>query len=422
MAPPDPVNHEGEIVPESKGPQIASTDDGPPEWAKQKPIPPATPDSIDDDLAGLADKFEQETQGKLEQPPTEEAEPEPETPKQETASPDEEAQIEEQLKAYNGKPPKQLREAHKAALRRENALKTESKQLQEKLSTLEARLKEMESGASAPEPILRQIEEATKKIEAYEERIRVMDYTQSEDFVNRFQAPLQKSYEKAYADVEMMIVSTDQGDRKATPDDFNKVLRAPDPQTAGRIAHELFGQYGAAEVMQHRREIVALERGRREAIAKANEDSKNFYERQQQTALQQRTNAVKNFQKARQSALEGKYKPLLGLREGDKEGNEMLQSYHGKFEQLLTNSENLDESSRVNLAAEMHAMAAAFPRELRDNRVLREENAALKKQLEAFRQSEPRGGTRTDTSIKTKPADPMEAALQGIGNLPKYTR
>lgn len=424
VAPPDPVNHEGKIVPENKGPEVANFEEGPPEWAKQTPVRPATPDSIDDDLAELAGKFEEQNQPKTQEALNEE-EPTPtneDTAKEEFVSADEDAQIEEQLKAYNGKPPKQLREAHKAALKRENALKAEAKQIQEKLATAEARLKEIESGATAPEPVLRQIEEVNKKLEEKEARLRILDYTQSEEFVSTYQQPLQKAYEKAYAEVEMMVVSTDQGDRKASPDDFKKVLMAPDPQTAGRLAHELFGQYGAQEVMQHRREIIALERGRREAISKANEESKQFYDRQQQTALQQRTNAVKNFQKVRQSTLEGRYKPLLGLRDNDKEGNEMVQNYLGKFEQLLTNGDDLDESSRVNLAAEMHAMAAAFPRELRDNRTLRDENAALKKQLEAFQKSEPRGGTRSDTSIKTKPADPMEAALNGIASLPKYTR
>lgn len=424
VTPPEPVNHEGKIVPENKGPEVANFEEGPPEWAKQVPVSPATPESIDDDLAELAGKFEEQSQPKTREPLHEE-EPKQtneETPSEETASPDEEAQIEEQLKTYNGKPPKQLREAHRAALRRENALKAEAKQIQEKLATAEARLKEIESGATAPEPILRQIEEANKKLEEKEARIRILDYTQSDDFVNTYQQPLQKAYEKAYAEVEMMVVSTEQGDRKASPDDFKKVLMAPDPQTAGRLAHELFGQYGAQEVMQHRRGIIELERNRREAIAKANEESKQFYDRQQQTALQQRTNAVKNFQKARQSTLEGRYKPLLGLRDNDKEGNEMVQNYLGKFEQLLTNESNLDETTRVNLAAEMHAMAAAFPRELRDNRTLREENASLKKQLEAFQKSEPKGGTRSDSTVKTKPADPMEAALSGIASLPRYTR
>lgn len=326
--------------------------------------------------------------------------------------------IAKELESF-GKGPKPLRKAFEAARKREAKLMQERAQLAAKLKEHETNLEAYKTGAEASEAHKAKFAEYEKAIAEREEQIRILDYTKSGEFGEKYQAPLVKAWETALADVERMeIVDESTGTtRKPTDADLKKLIWTDNPAKAGEMAEQLFGKWGAQEAMNHRRTIRNLDAARQQALQNAATESKALLERRTAETTQQRQQAFAKFNKAKQEILTGKFKELLGEVEGDDEGNNILRSNLSKFEKLI--DANGDPESQIKAAAELHVMAAKLPVALRDIKRLRAELADAQKQLKGFQKSTPRGGERsTNGQFKNADQSPMEAALAGIDALP----
>lgn len=335
---------------------------------------------------------------------------EPETP----ATDDEIAQ---KVKSF-GKGPEKLRQAFQASLKRESEWIREKSELKAKLKEHETNLQAFKTGAEASEAHKAKVAELERIAAEREERIRILDYTKSGEFSEKYQKPLEKALNNAYSDIAKMEVQMEDGQvRRATEDDFQALVKIENPAKAGEMAERLFGKYGASEAMSHRRVVKELFQARREAIDNAATESKAIMERQSAEAVQRQQQTLARFGKEKLSILNGQFKPLLGEREGDDEGNNMLRQNLSRFEQLISGG-NTDPEAQVKIAAEIHVMASALPRALRDIKNLKAELAAAQKQLKGYGRSEPRGGERTTTGpLKTRNESPMEAAFAGIDAL-----
>jgi hypothetical protein len=378
------------------------------------------PESVWDDLDKLATLDRNGTEEKpvaAPEPakPEEQAKVEPDKaapePPDDTAV---EADLEKQVQAF--KTLKEVRTAHKEALKRERAWKQEQETLAKKIADAEARAK-----AFDPEAIKAtsaELETVKKRAAELESQVKVLDYTKSGEFHERHVRPLAKALESAYADLNEMTVAQEDGTtRKATDADFKRLLSLP-AQEAGEQAEKLFGKFAAGELMAHRRTVVQLERAKREAVENASKASEES--RQRQTVEQaQKAEKLQGLFKQRTGELEEKFPALFKPRDGDTEGNQLLAKGHQMVQQL--EAEDLTDDARVQLAAEIRYRAASYGRLYLDlqrmQKALDEANGKLKR----FESSSPDRGDGSKNGVP-EPSDPWEKAHRGLEALAKPMR
>lgn len=303
---------------------------------------------------------------------------------------------------------KEVRAAHKEALKRERAWSREKTELAAKLSDYETRIKNGDTEHSKALAV--ELESAKKRTEELEARVRTLDYTQSSEFHEKYAKPVAKALESAYADLnEMSVLDEDGNRRKATEADFKSLVGLPLEQAHAR-AKQLFGDL-ATEVLAHRRVVRQLEIAKREALANAEKSSEESRQRQANEQLQ-RSKAVQEAFKQRAGELEAKFPQLFKTREGDQEGNELLEKGHGLIR--LLEDPSLADEDRVKLATEVKYRAAGYGRLLRDYRKLQAQLAEIEKRARGQERSEPREGNAAPNGVPSEPADPMSKAFKSM--------
>lgn len=326
-----------------------------------------------------------------------------------------EADLEKQVQAF--KTLKEVRTAHKEALKRERAWKTEQEALNKRIAESETRLKEF--NPDVIQATTKELEAARKRAEELEAQVRVLDYTKSGEFHERHVKPLAKALEAAYADLGEMSVSLEDGtSRKASEADFKKLLSMP-AQEAGEMAERLFGKFAGGELMSHRRAVLGLERAKREAVENASKASEEARVREtlEQT---QRVEKAQAMLKTRHAELESKFPELFKPREGDEEGNQLLSKGREMVKQL--EASHLTDAERINLAAEIQYRAASFGRLFRDNRVLRQRLDEANAKLKSFEKSAPDRGDGSRNGAAVESSDPWEKAGRQLESLAKPMR
>jgi hypothetical protein len=153
------------------------------------------------------------------------------------------------------------------------------------------------------------------------------------------------------------------------------------------IAKQLFGDAWHIAV-DGRKEIRGLMEQEQEATEQW---GKTVAERESQ-----RTAQATQFEQARMSmwaqatdAYAKKRPELFSPRDGDKEGNELLQKGEQFANSVFGGNEGMQLPAIVMRDARAHKWLSAFPRLSRDLQKERAVNAELKKQIESLRQSSP---------------------------------
>jgi hypothetical protein len=402
LPPPDPVRHDGPHYKEPPGGKEETHE----EEVERAAAEDASDDSpgddnrsngLSEDVKNDLDSFLDKEEGK-EAPKAKKEGPEPAN----TDDIDKEAE-QEQAKLAT---PKALREAHKAQLRARREAEGKLKSIEAKLADMEAKHKELE--ASAP---LRANEEWEKQRAAYEEKLRIADYTSSEEFQKQFYQPLQDSLATAYGEVVGVPVNLPDGSqRAATQDDFNGLLRMSTFE-ATKAAQETFGVY-ANEVLARRREVLGASKKMEEAKKNAGEMSKKAMEAQQINAAKQRDGAMKLYRQEREKRA-SKYAAFFQAKEGDDEGNELLKKGFSLVDEIVNGMPNASDAERLEKISDMHLRAAGFTRLARDNKSLRSKLSELEEKLKGYEASEPRAGSDRgrEAGEPTGEEDSLEARL-----------
>ena len=178
----------------------------------------------------------------------------------------------------------------KAPKNLKNAYFKTRRELQEKLTANENRLKELESkssGSPADVKRIKELEERSAKLEKdleeREQRILQTDYRSSKEFREKYELKGQRAYKQAIDDVKRLKVKqTDESGtetlRPATEEDF-AALRSLPPFEQDQKINEMFGT-SAWRVSNHMRSLENLEQEANEALAsaktKAEESRRNF--------------------------------------------------------------------------------------------------------------------------------------------------
>lgn len=319
------------------------------------------------------------------------------TEKEETPTEDDE--LEKEVQELG--PLKAVRKAHKEKLKENRALKKDLETQAKSLSELEEKLKSLESGNG-------QSKELEERLKQYEEKIKILDYTQSEEFSEAHVKPLTKALENAYSEVEeLVVIEGEDQTRKATKEDFLRLVNK-DPVEARKEANLKFGEW-ANDVMDHYRTVRKLEKARQEAVKNADKMAEAAIQRQEEESQR----VVQEFNSSYESSMKeiaDRMPDLFKERDGDQEGNALLAKNREFVKKAMEAAGKMSPRERARIAAEMHQRVINYPRALLDLKREREENQKLRKQLKEFEESRPdRGGQPTGARKAKVEDDPYEA-------------
>jgi hypothetical protein len=288
-------------------------------------------------------------------------------------------------------------ETELAELRKTMAPPEKVKEYQEKLTTYEKRAKELE------------------------DHIAFVDYQKSAEFQEKYQKPYDDAWQRWMGELGELTVADASGqERPLQPQDLLELVRQP-LQKARAEAEEKFGNF-ADDVMDARKEIRNLFESQQKALENAKklgaERIKQFQEqsKQQQEAL--RKEITTTWEQSNKAATEdpnyGKYfKPV----EGDEEGNTRLKKGYEMADRAFAvnpNTPGLTPEQRtevVRLHAAIRNRAAGFGRLAYQNSQLEARIAALTKELNDYKNTQPGGGEHHRTETAAAGGTAMERAF-----------
>lgn len=279
-------------------------------------------------------------------------------------------------------------------------------QYKERLTKAEAEALELRKGAM-PEQDRKALEERLNRAEArakeLEEKMVFTDYSQTEEFKQKYVAPYDKAWRVAMAEMKGIMVSDEQGgERPVTPEDLLTIVNSPLAQ-ARQLADKHFGSY-ANDVMAHRNEIRGLFDKQQEAIEEVRKNG--LTKKQQETEAQQRAAQELNktistaWAQENQAVLaDERHGNLFKPRDNDEEWNNSLKKGYELVDtgwSVNPGDPKLTPEQRTEIIRKHAAIrnrAAAFgPLRVEVNR-LTAQVKALTDELAQYKGSEPPSGT-----------------------------
>ena len=302
-------------------------------------------------------------------------------------------------------------------------------------ATAEAEVQRLKSSI-LPENDRTALTERVTKAEArakeLEDHIRYVDYSKSQEFIEKYDAPYRAAYNRAVdelGEIPVMDPQTQQP-RAATAQDLQTLISLPLGE-ARALAKEVFGDF-ADDVMGHRKEIKALLDQRAHALDEARQNGelreKQRQEQRERQASQVNEFARTTFQNVNKQILDDAtigafFKPFTppeGQRPTAEEaewnarlekGFQLVDTYWAKHPM----APGLTEKQREDIIGKHAAIrlrAAAFGPMRYRIEALSAQVAALQKELKQYAASTPGAGGSIPPSNPAAPSDPGEARLQ----------
>lgn len=333
---------------------------------------------------------EKQTQKPAAEPPT------TETPENQNA-PDDLPDAEE--KAPETKPPELLDKKKDSPWKLVDKFKQRTIALEQELQTLRSQVKDPKEA----QVITQRLTQAEQRVQELEQEMRYHDFTKTNEFRTQYQEPYEKAWKAAISDLEGISFAdpvTGQ-ERALNAQDLIDIVGLPLGK-ARALATQLYGDF-ANDVMTHRKSILDLYQKQQSAIEDARKNGgehlkqRNQQMQQARAAIAQETRTA--FEAATKKGLEDpKYSRFLTPIEGDEAGNQQLERGYKFVDEafkLNPSDPRLSKEDRAKIA-EKHAVvrhrAAAFGR-MRSQLLKAEAKiAALNKELDGFRSSNPGGG------------------------------
>lgn len=266
-----------------------------------------------------------------------------------------------------------------------------------KADVLQKRVQELESQppqqADDASNLAQELASAKKKLDEYENELRLTKFERSSEYKEKFQKPYETAVARAYREVKELIAYEPNPDdpdtpreRAAVPQDFDEIYSLPLGQ-ASRLAKSRFGD-SAVIVLQHRQAIRQLAE---EAYAAIEEYKTKGNETESQSKAQQAQYDAA-MQKMFTAATEGHAKrapELFSERDGDSEGNDLLAKGRQFAGAVFGGNDGLTPQQIAFRDGMAYNRLAAYPRLLRDNKKLKADLAEAQKAIESIRQSGP---------------------------------
>ena len=286
-----------------------------------------------------------------------------------------------------------------------------------KLKEYESKIKEYEEKLKAPPPpkddpekkeLSERLTKREQRLKELEETLRNKAFEESEEFKTKFHKPFVDAYTTARAKVSALTITDAEGNsRRATPEDFDAIARMTNDDEAGEKAAELFGSK-ASIVLYHRERVQELNMARHTALE---EWKKNASEReiQEKELNAKRQSEFKSLWEKKNNEVREKYKDWFSEQEGDEEGNKLLKDGYDIVDRAYSDDANMTQEERIDAHAAVRNRAAGFGRLAYRYVSLQKENAQLKKELEAFKASVPKPGDKDGQDVSVESDDPFDA-------------
>ncbi len=287
---------------------------------------------------------------------------------------------------------KELREAYEARKAELSNLRATGEATAKELETARRDLQLSKERLQALEPLEPKVKEYEQRLLSSEERLRVADYTQSEEFHGKFTKPLAEASQSAERWISQLKVRTDDEGhgRPATSQDF-KALLGLDYGTAFETAKAMFGPDLAGRVMAHYEKVQDVLIQRKEAMDNAALRSQEWLKERQ--TLQNQTMTERRVAYRRiQDDLAQRNKSIYLPPEGDQEALEAYQTGAKLADLAIEPDPNMTQEELMTTLAKVRHRAASFPllalKTVRQDREIEQ----LKSKLAKYESSEPQGG------------------------------
>lgn len=296
-----------------------------------------------------------------------------------------------------------------------------STELEPEIATLRARVKELEESKPGQDAGFQErLKAAEARRDELENKIAYLDYSKSKDFIDKFEEPITRAWSDAAELIKEISAENDDGTtRPATLDDLVNLANMPHGE-ARKAANRLFGD-SADDVMLHRAEIIKLARAKERALADA---EKNAGERAKQNQAQQaeRVKATQAAWTGANESLAKKFPNMFGKKEGDEEGNTLLEKGFALADRLFSPSKDTSPKSEQEAVAIHALMRHKIANHDRLALWLKKTRGELKEALEKLKQyeeSEPTGGLGGKPSAGGGDNWGTESAMRELESLDK---
>lgn len=268
---------------------------------------------------------------------------------------------------------------------------------------LERQVQEMKSGSPPAEEVKAmqdRLAKAEARAKALDEEIKYHNFSLSEEFQTKYQAPYEAAWKRAMNELgEISVVDPESGSARAVShQDMLDLIMLP-LDKARDLAESIYGKFWP-EAMNHRREIKglfdaqtkALEDAKKNAVTRDKEMSTKTQQVRQEIAKQ----ITETWTQANQQATEDPtYGEFFKPSDGDEEGNKRLAkgfAFVDEAFKMNPQDPRLTPEQRAQ-AVKRHAAlrnrAAAFGRLTHLLKKERSQVAALRKELDQYKASEP---------------------------------
>jgi hypothetical protein len=307
--------------------------------------------------------------------------------------------------------PKELRNAYERQKQEKIDLLKRNKELTERIASIEKNAPK----AIQVEALAKENEVLKKQNDELQSHIRVVDYSKSAEYAEKYQAPLDSAVATAKDLVGMLKVNepTEDGTpnrRQATWNDFAKLFNAH-PGDLDEQAHAMFGA-SAPRVVAKIDEIKALGKRADNAVTESHKLATEHQNRQVAEQTANREKATRLYREAAAELME-KHPQFFKETDGDEEGNKMLRAGFGMVSRIYAEAKTAPMEKRVRDDAMLHLRAAAFGRTATKLQSVQKELEAAKAELASFKKTSPKQGPTDAPAPKVKPKT-MEDAIDDI--------
>lgn len=267
-------------------------------------------------------------------------------------------------------------------------LRTAYEKSKTRIKELEGQLEKVSKATADPndnpqvKALSSRIEQLEKTLSAKESALRVSAFEQSQEYQDKYEAPLKRAFEQAYADIQQLKVTDSEGnERAAGAADFNSLIQMPLPQAIA--AAKVFGE-ASTEVLAHRRRILEMNNNRQQAISEAHSRHENLVKEQGALMTQQR-----QWWSDENKEAESKYTQWSKPDDTDSKESEILTKATQIADLAFSDVSHLPPKERVKLHAAIRNKARWFDLQAYRNRKLTEKIADLEKKLDEYEESTP---------------------------------
>ncbi len=259
------------------------------------------------------------------------------------------------------------------------------------------------------EPQVKRLQEVEKRAMEQEERLRIVDYTSSQEWADKYDKPMADAASEAAELMGQLQVTDENGNQRvATYEDFQAIVNEPNLTVASAAAKARFGPDVFQSVVAFRNRIHSLNRTRQAALKNAQIDSAEHIKRQESDRAQMReTFRNKLFEEV--NILTGKEPDIFNPPDHEADLRNALFEGTKLADALLNGDSGLTPDQMIkNIASGRARIIKAGVVEKKLAKA-NEKIKALEEQLKAFHASEPEVTPRNGGSARPRLSGKDEA-------------